>query len=90
MIQTIVDERLRGRVMAFYTMAFMGPAPIGSLFAGALAARIGAPWTVLVGGVACLIAGLWFARRLPALREVVRPIYIARGIMPRESPARMI
>ena len=89
-IQTIVDEELRGRVMAFYTMAFMGTAPIGSLFAGALAARIGAPWTVFVGGVACLIAALWFSRRLPALREIVRPIYIARGIMPRESPASTI
>ena len=76
--------------MAFYTMAFMGTAPIGSLFAGALAARIGAPWTVFVGGVACLIAALWFSRRLPALREIVRPIYIARGIMPRESPASTI
>jgi MFS family permease len=86
-IQTIVDERLRGRVMAFYAMAFMGTAPIGSLFAGALAARIGASWTIFVGGTACLIAGAWFARRLPALREIVRPIYVARGIIPRESPA---
>jgi MFS family permease len=89
-IQTIVDERLRGRVMSFYAMAFMGTAPIGSLFAGALAARIGAPWTVLVGGIACLLAGFWFSRRLPALREAVRPIYIARGIMQGESPARTI
>ena len=89
-IQTIVDERLRGRVMAFYTMAFMGTAPIGSLFAGALAARVGAPWTVFVGGVACLIAGLWFSRRLPALREIVRPIYVTRGIIARESPANTI
>ena len=89
-IQTIVDERLRGRVMAFYAMAFMGTAPIGSLFAGALAARIGAPWTVFVGGVACLIAGLWFSRRLPALREIVRPIYVTRGIIPRDSSAESI
>lgn len=89
-IQTIVDERLRGRVMAFYAMAFMGTAPIGSLFAGAVAARIGAPWTVLVGGATCLAAGFWFSRRLPALREAVRPIYIARGIIEREAPARTI
>ena len=89
-IQTIVDERLRGRVMAFYAMAFLGTAPIGSLFAGAVAARIGAPWTVLVGGVACVAAGFWFSRRLPALREAVRPIYIARGIIEREAPARTI
>jgi MFS family permease len=89
-IQTIVDERLRGRVMAFYAMAFMGTAPIGSLFAGAVAARIGAPWTVLIGGVACLVAGVWFSRRLPALREIVRPIYITRGIIASESPANTI
>ncbi|HET7374895.1 MAG TPA: MFS transporter [Gemmatimonadaceae bacterium] len=89
-IQTIVDERMRGRVMAFYTMAFMGTAPIGSLFAGALAARIGAPWTVFVGGCACLIAAAWFSRRLPALREIVRPIYVARGIIPSESPATVV
>lgn len=89
-IQTIVDERLRGRIMAFYAMAFMGTAPIGSLFAGAVAARIGAPWTVLIGGVACIVAGVWFSRRLPALREIVRPIYITRGIIASESPANTI
>jgi MFS family permease len=89
-IQTIVDERLRGRVMAFYTMAFMGTAPIGSLLAGALAARIGSAWTIFAGGVACLIAAFWFSRRLPALREIVRPIYITRGIIPRESTADTI
>jgi MFS family permease len=80
-IQTIVEERLRGRVMAFYTMAFLGTAPIGSLIAGVLADRIGPQRTILLGGAACLIAALWFARRLPALRAIVRPIYVERGII---------
>ena len=80
-LQTIVEEELRGRVMAFYTMAFLGTAPIGSLLAGVLAERVGEPATIMVGGVACLLAAGWFALRLPALREQVRPIYVARGVI---------
>jgi MFS family permease len=81
-LQTIVDDGFRGRVMAFYTMAFLGTAPIGSLIAGVLADRIGAPMTIGVGGIACVGAGLWFARQLPLLRSIVRPIYVERGILP--------
>jgi MFS family permease len=81
-LQTLVEERLRGRVMAFYAMAFLGTAPIGSLLAGALASRIGAPATIAVGGTVVLLAGLWFARRLPALVALVRPIYVERGLLP--------
>jgi MFS family permease len=81
-IQTIVDEAFRARVMAFYTMAFFGTVPIGSLLAGVLADRIGAPATVRVGAVVCVLSGLWFARMLPTLRAAVRPIYIKRGIIP--------
>jgi MFS family permease len=80
-IQTVVQEELRGRVMAFYTMAFLGTAPIGSLLAGVAADRIGAPRTILFGGVACIAAGAWFGSRLPRLRELVRPIYVERGIL---------
>ena len=80
-LQTIVEEKLRGRVMSFYTMAFLGTAPIGSLIAGVAAERIGAPTTILLGGVACIAGGLWLALRLPALREQVRPIYVERGIL---------
>jgi len=80
-IQTIVDEKFRGRVMAFYTMAFFGTAPIGSLFAGMAADRIGAPLTVRVGGVACLLSAAWFAYMLPSLRALVHPIYVERGII---------
>jgi MFS family permease len=81
-LQTIVEERLRGRVMSFYTMAFFGTVPIGSLLGGVVAERFGAPITVGLSGVVCLAAGSWFAYRLPAIRAVVRPIYQDRGIIP--------
>ena len=81
-LQTIVDEHLRGRVMAFYTVAVLGTMPIGSLVAGVLADRIGAPRTILIGAVACIVAGAWFAFRRPMLAQYVRPIYIERGILP--------
>jgi MFS family permease len=80
-VQTIIEERMRGRVMAFYTMAFLGTAPIGSLLAGAIAERIGSEATIILGGVGCILAGSWFAWRLPRLREIVRPIYVERGIL---------
>lgn len=80
-IQTIVVEELRGRVMAFYTMAFLGTAPIGSLLAGVVADRIGPARTILGGGLCCLAVAAWFAFRLPGIRTLVRPIYIERGII---------
>jgi MFS family permease len=81
-LQTLVDDKLRGRVMAFYTMAFFGTAPIGSLLAGVAADRFGARWTIASGGVVCIVSGLWLAARLPGLRAIVRPIYVERGILP--------
>ncbi len=81
-LQTIVDDARRGRVMSFYTMAFLGMAPFGSLIGGSLAAHIGAPGTVMLGGAVCLLGSLAFARRLPAVRSLVRPIYRERGIVP--------
>ena len=81
-VQTIVtEERLRGRVMAFYTMAFIGSAPIGSLIAGFVADRLGPSTTIVLGGVGCIAGGLWLALKLPALRAEVRPIYVERGIL---------
>ena len=80
-LQTIVEERLRGRVMAFYAMAFLGTTPIGSLIAGVVADRIGPTATIGLGGVACIAGGIWFAVKLPKLRAQVRPIYIERGII---------
>jgi MFS family permease len=81
-IQTIVDETKRGRVMSFYTMSFLGTAPFGSLLAGWLSTRIGAPHTVLLSGALCIGTAAWFARELPPIRALVRPIYMRMGILP--------
>jgi len=82
LLQTIVEDDKRGRVMSFYAMAFMGMAPVGSLLAGSLAGRIGAPWTTFIGGLACVAGAVLFARRLPALRKKVHPVYLSMGIIP--------
>lgn len=82
LLQTIVDEDKRGRVMSYYVMAFMGTAPFGSLLAGSMAERFGAPATLFVGGIGCVMGGLWFFRLLPQLREEIRPIYRRKGILP--------
>ncbi len=81
-VQTIVDEDKRGRVMGIYIMAFAGTAPVGSLLAGALASRIGVSATLQLGGGICVLAALIFAKQLPALKEAARPIYIRLGILP--------
>ncbi len=81
-LQTITDDDKRGRVMSFYTMALMGTAPFGSLLAGWMAKMIGTPWTIFIGGSVCLIGAFVFFRRLPALRKIIRPIYIRMGIIP--------
>jgi len=83
-LQTILEEEKRGRVMSFYSMAFSGMTPFGSLLAGALAARIGAPATIVVCGSLCVAAALAFAKQLPKLREAIRPRYIELGILPSE------
>jgi MFS family permease len=104
-IQTLTDETKRGRVMSYYTMAFMGMAPFGSLLAGTLAHAIpampmwfvggtplaGAQWTVILNGVVVVLGAAWFVTQLPALRRVVLPIYQEMGIIPsaREMAAAM-
>ena len=80
-VQTVVPEALRGRVMSFYTVAFLGTSPIGSLFAGIAAERIGAPATIAIGGAACLIGGAWFYTTLPRLRALIHPVYAERGLL---------
>jgi MFS family permease len=81
-IQSLVPEDKRARVMGYYTMAFFGAAPFGSLLAGALAHRIGAPHTVLVTGAFCVAGSLWFTFELPKVRAVMRPIYQDMGLLP--------
>ncbi|MFA6900559.1 MAG: MFS transporter [Desulfurivibrionaceae bacterium] len=80
-LQTILDEDKRGRVMSFFTMAFIGVAPFGSLGAGAMAGILGPRDTLLLGGVGCLVGAAVFARHLPQIREKVRPIYLRMGII---------
>ncbi len=81
-IQTIVSEDKRGRVMSYYAMALVGVAPFGSLFAGTMAHSIGAPRTVIVSGVVILLGGAWFALQLPAVKHAICPIYREMGIVP--------
>ena len=87
-LQTIVEENKRGRVMSFYTMAFFGMGPLGSLLAGCLASTLGTAATFLIFGMVCVAGSLVFAALLPALRRAVRPIYIRVGILP-ESVAEV-
>ena len=86
-LQTIVDDRLRGRVASFYTLAFLGVTPLGNLAAGALAGAFGAPFAFALNGVLALLAALWFRGRLPMVRDVLRPIYEQLGV-PRRTPRR--
>jgi len=84
-LQTIVEDDKRGRIMSMYTMAFQGMMPFGSLIAGSLASKMGVPATLLLGGLVCITASAIFARRLPALRKLVHPIYVRMGIIPEVS-----
>jgi MFS family permease len=81
-LQTIVQDDKRGRVMSFYSMAFLGMAPFGSLLAGALAHHIGAQRTVMISGTICIAGAAWFASQLSAMRELMHPIYRTLGIIP--------
>jgi len=82
-IQTIVDNDKRGRVMALYGMSFQGMMTVGSILAGSLAqSRLGPQRTVFIAGCLCTLAGMLFLYRLPLVRRHIRPIYIKRGILP--------
>jgi MFS family permease len=87
LLQTIVDEDKRGRVMSFYTMSFMGTAPLGSLLAGSVAEHFGIPVALMLGGSSCIVGSLVFGWHLPQLREKVRPIYRRAGILPELATA---
>jgi MFS family permease len=85
-IQTIVPTDKRGRVMSYYTIAFVGMAPFGSLLAGALASTLGAPRTVMLSGAACILGGIAFFLHMPRLRTLLRPVYQQLGIVPADIP----
>ncbi len=85
-LQTILEEDKRGRVMSYFSMAFQGTMPFGSLLAGWAAARIGAPATLAIGGGLCLLGAAWFVSRMGEVRRALRPIYTQLGIIP--SPDR--
>ncbi len=90
-LQTIVDDDKRGRIMSLYAMFFMGMSPVGSLLGGSLASHIGAPLTILVNGITCVVGAFLFTRKLPSLRKLIRPIYIQKGILheaPVASPSK--
>jgi MFS family permease len=80
-IQTLVPEDKRGRVMSYYTMAFVGMAPFGSLLAGGLAHRLGAPHAIMITGAFCVAGSIWFTTQLKSIRKIMRPIYIEMGII---------
>ena len=78
-IQTIIDDNKRGRVMSIYAMAFMGTAPFGSLMAGSLAKVIGTPMTFGIGGLSCIIGATFYLRKIPELQKHIRPVYKKLG-----------
>lgn len=80
-LQTIVDDDKRGRVMSIYAMSFMGMAPFGSLLAGALASGIGAPNTVLLGGICCIAASVFFTIKLRGLKDALRAAYVEKQVI---------
>jgi MFS family permease len=84
-LQTIVEDDKRGRVMSIYTMAFFGVVPLGNLFAGSLASKIGAPNTLMIGGIFCILGSFLFTKQLPSIRRLIRPIYTKIGILPQRS-----
>ncbi|MEH2168705.1 MAG: MFS transporter [Nostoc sp.] len=80
-LQTIVEDDKRGRLMSLYTMSFLGMIPVGNLLGGFLASHIGAPNTLMIDGIACILGSIIFSRQLPALRKIMRPIYEQKGII---------
>jgi MFS family permease len=89
LIQTMVPDHLRGRVMALYSMMFMGMAPFGALGAGAAARPLGAPLTVGIGGLTCLAGAFIYMLRLPAFRQEARQLIVAQGMVGGEPPGQM-
>ena len=89
LIQAMVPDALRGRVMAVYSMMFMGMAPFGALLGGALADRLGAPITVATGGLASIVGAIWFGKQLPVFRGEARQLIIAQAMAGGEPAEEM-
>ncbi len=81
-IQTLVPEDIRARVISYYAMAFFGSAPLGSLLTGVLAQKIGAPNTIIITGSMCLLGSFWFTLQMPKVHSIIRPIYQEMGLIP--------
>ena len=80
-LQTIVDDDKRGRVMSLYTMSFLGMTPFGNLLGGTLGDRIGVTDTLIIAGILCILGSIYFSRQLPALKKIVYKIYERKGII---------
>jgi MFS family permease len=89
LLQSMVPDQMRGRVIALYSMMFMGMAPFGAFFAGAVAHHIGAPWTVAIGGVACIAGAIAFWLDLPNFRAQARELVLAQAMTAGSPPGEM-
>jgi len=89
LIQAMVPDALRGRTMAVYSMMFMGLAPVGALLGGALSDRLGADWTVAIGGLVSVLGAWWFSQQLPKVRAEARQLIMAQAMTPGEPAEEM-
>jgi MFS family permease len=90
LIQSMVPDNLRGRVMSVYSMVFMGMAPIGALLAGVLSHHLGAPMTVSLGGAICICGAAIFGMQLPAFREAARDLILTQEAQAGDPPAAVL
>ena len=81
-LQTLLDDKMRGRVMAYYTLVLEGMGPWGALSAGTLAQKLGAPHAVMINGTVCILGSLWFWLRIGKVRTAMRPTFERLGIVP--------
>lgn len=87
LLQTLVEDQMRGRVMSLYSMAFMGMVPLGSLLAGCMARLLGAPAAVVINGLWCLVGAFLFYRQLTSAHRQIHPIFVRKGIVREATPA---
>ena len=83
--RSLVEDRMRGRIVGFYPMAFLGTAPLGHLAAGVLAREFGGPLTFVANGILCVLVALWFWQQLPKMRVALQPDYERLGMAPEDT-----